>query len=75
MAIPNPIYPDNHPLHHTARIDGLLGELIVYLRSDINKFDEPRAKALFETAAQVLLRLKTAIKKYEDQSEEGLHKH
>lgn len=72
MAIPNPAYPTNHPLHHTARIGGLLNELIAHLRSDIDQFDEPKAQALFETTAQVLLGLRTAFRDYEEQSTKGL---
>jgi len=55
MASINPAYPPDHPLYHTAKIDGLLNELIAHLRSDIDKFDDPKAQALFETTAQVLL--------------------
>lgn len=72
MATPNPAYPENHPLHHTAKIDSLLNELVTHLRSDIDKFDEPKAQALFETAAEVLLGLRAAFKHYEDKSEKGL---
>ena len=46
-------------------------ELIEHLRGDINKIDEPKAQALFETAAEVINGLDTAFKHYEEKSEEA----
>jgi hypothetical protein len=37
---------------HTANVRKEFGELIEHLRGDINKIDEPKAQALFETAAE-----------------------
>lgn len=42
-----------------------------HLRGDINKIDEPKAQALFETAAEVINGLDTAFKHYEEKSEEA----
>jgi hypothetical protein len=42
-----------------------LNELIEHLREDIEKIDEPRAQAMFETAAEVLGGVKTAFEHYE----------
>jgi hypothetical protein len=46
-----------------------LQELIDHLRSDIEKIDEPRCKAMFETSAEVLGGLKKALHDYETKSE------
>ena len=46
-------------------------ELIEHLRGDINKIDEPKAQALFETAAEVIRGLDTAFKDYEEKSEQA----
>jgi hypothetical protein len=43
--------------------------LIDHLRGDINKIDEPKAQALFETAAEVISGLDTGFKYYEEKSE------
>ncbi len=57
------------PRAHTANVRKEFRELIDHLRSDINKIDEPKAQALFETAAEVLSGLDTAFKHYEQKSE------
>ncbi len=57
------------PRAHTANIRGEFRELIQHLRDDIEKVEEPKARALFETAAEVLSGLETAFKHYEDKSE------
>jgi hypothetical protein len=44
-------------------------ELIDHLSEDVQKIDEPRAKALFETSAEVLGGLKKAFHDYESKSE------
>jgi hypothetical protein len=44
-------------------------ELIEHLRDDISKIDEPKAQALFETAAEVISGLDTAFKHYEEKTE------
>ena len=40
------------PRAHTANVRKEFGKLIDHLRSDIDKIDEPKAQALFETAAK-----------------------
>ena len=57
------------PHHHVKKVAGQLQELIDHLRSDIEKIDEPRCKAMFETSAEVLGGLKKALHDYETQSE------
>lgn len=64
-------YPETDPRHHTQKIQMSLEALIEHLRQDIQKVDEPKAQALFETSAEVLTGLKTAYIHYEQKSEEA----
>ena len=57
------------PRAHTANVRKEFGELIEHVRRDINKIDEPKAQALFETTAEVISGLDTAFKHYEEKSE------
>jgi len=42
------------PRHHTQKMTKALRDLKDHLRRDIEKVDEPRRKAMFETSAEVL---------------------
>ncbi len=57
------------PRAHTANVRKEFRELIDHLRGDIYKIDEPKAQALFETAAEVISGLDAAFKHYEEKSE------
>ena len=59
------------PKAHTANIRAEFRELIQHLREDTRKVEEPKAKALFETAAEVLGGLETAFRHYEEKQEEA----
>jgi len=59
------------PRAHAANVRKEFRELIEHLRGDINKIDEPKAQALFETAAEVISGLDMAFKHYEEKSEEA----
>lgn len=59
------------PRAHAANVRKEFEELIEHLRGDINKMDEPKAQALFETAAEVISGLDTAFKHYEEKSEDA----
>ena len=59
------------PRAHTANVRKEFRELIEHLRSDVNKIDEPKAQALFETAAEVISGLDMAFKHHEEKSEEA----
>ena len=59
------------PRAHTANVRKEFRELIEHLRGDVNKIDEPKAQALFETAAEVISGLDMAFKHYEEKSEEA----
>ena len=56
---------------HSVNIRSELQVLIEHLRRDIGKVDDPRAKALFETSAEVLQGLATAFSHYEEGKEEA----
>ena len=72
MAETNKAFPESDPRHHTAKIKGMLTELITHLREDEDKFAEPKALALFETSAEVLTGLRTAFDHYESKAEKAM---
>jgi hypothetical protein len=57
------------PRAHTANVRKEFKMLIDHLRSDIEKIDDPKAQALFETTAEVISGLDTAFEHYENKSE------
>lgn len=57
------------PGYHVRRTQQRLQELIDHLRDDIEQVDEPQFRAMFETSAEVLTGLKTALQHYEQKSE------
>lgn len=63
--------PNSDPTFHTKRLKGEIQDLIDHLREDVGHVDEPRAQALFETAAEVLGGLKKAFDHYERKNEEA----
>jgi hypothetical protein len=60
---------ERDPLHHTRRMQQRLRETADHLRADVQKVDEPRAKAMFETSAEVLEGLIKAFRDYERKEE------
>lgn len=59
----------SNPLEHTANIKKEFRTLIDHLRKDTARVDDPSAKALFETSAEVLIGLEKAFTDYEDKNE------
>ena len=59
----------NNPIHHTRRIKARMRQLIDHLRGDVGKVTEPKAQALFETSAEVLMGLVKAFDDYAKRSE------
>jgi hypothetical protein len=47
----------------------MLGDIVQHTREDISKVNEPKAQALFETTAEVLIGLQKAFSDYEEGSE------
>lgn len=63
--------PVSDPKRHTMQTRTKLTGLAEHLREDVGKVDDLRAKALFETAAEVLLGLEHAFADYEAGEEEA----
>jgi hypothetical protein len=63
---------DTDPRHHTENIKRMLTEIINHAREDVMKVNEPKAQALFETTAEVLIGLRTAYEHYESKAEPGM---
>jgi hypothetical protein len=59
------------PRAHTANVRKEFRELIDHLRDDIDRMDDPKGQALFETAAEVITGLDTAFKHFEQKSEKA----
>jgi hypothetical protein len=64
-------YPESDPRHHTAKFRGMLEDLMTHLREDVEKVDDPRAQALFETSAEVLGGLAKAYEHFDSRAEEA----
>lgn len=56
---------------HSKNIRSGLREMVDHLRRDIGIVDDPKAKALFETSAEVLIGLQKAFSDYEEGNEEA----
>jgi hypothetical protein len=56
-----PRLAERAPKYHTLKMQGRLQELGDHLRADIEHVDEPKLKAMFETAAEVLDGLQKAF--------------
>ena len=59
------------PTEHTLKIKADLKKLSQYLRSDVDKVDDPQAKALFEVSAEVIDGLFKAFSDYEEKNEKA----
>ncbi len=72
--------PDNFgnsgkdPRPGTARLKGLLSETVEYARSHAAEAIDPKAQALFETTAEVLLGLRKAYEAFEKKNEPAWRK-
>jgi len=62
------------PIVHTQNVQQMLTDLIDHLREDLDKIDELKAQALFETSAEVLTGLRTAFEHYERGIEKGMRR-
>jgi hypothetical protein len=61
----------SNPLEHTAKVKTDLSNLTSHLREDIDKMDDPSAKALFEVSAEVLIGLQKAFTDFEQKNEKA----
>jgi hypothetical protein len=64
-------YAEKDPRHHTAKLKQMLRDVVEHAREDIGKVTDPRAQALFETTAEVLIGLQKAYQDYEERSEQA----
>ena len=62
------------PRHHTQKMTKRLHDIVTHLREDVQKVDEPRFKAMFETSAEVLTGLVKAFEDYEQKNEAAWRK-
>ncbi len=67
----NQVLSENDPHYHTQNVGRMIDDLITHLRSDVDKIEEPQAKALFEVSAEVLGGLQKAFEHYESKSEKA----
>lgn len=61
--------PESDPRYHTANIKRMLDDTAQHVREDVEKVQDPRAKALFETTAEVLDGLRKAYDHFDQGSE------
>ena len=60
------------PKHHVRNIQKMLDETLNHCREDSARVSEPKAQALFETTAEVLLGLRNAYEHYATRSESAM---
>jgi len=56
---------------HAANIEQMLDDVTKHIRDDIERVDNPRAQALFETSAEVLQGLSKAYHDFQTKSEKA----
>jgi hypothetical protein len=62
-------HDNSDPRHHTEKVKEMLAGVAEHARGDVAKVNDPKAQALFETTAEVLLGLKKAYDHYEQGTE------
>ena len=67
-------FSESDPRHHTVKLKGMLTEVITYARENVRKVNDPKAQALFETTAEVLIGLRKAFEDFELKTEEAWRK-
>jgi hypothetical protein len=65
---------DRDPRHHIQQMQKALTDVRTHMREDIDKVDDPRFKAMFETSAEVLGGLIKAFGDYEKKNEAAWRK-
>ena len=59
------VYREDNPRYHVVKVRGMLNAVVKHCREDIDKVSEPKARALFETTADVLDGLINVYSRYE----------
>jgi hypothetical protein len=62
---------ESDPRYHTRNVGRMMEDLINHLREDVDKVDDPQAKALFEVSAEVLQGLHGAFEHFESKTEKA----
>ena len=62
---------ESDPRYHTQNVGRMMEELINHLREDVEKVDDPQAKALFEVSAEVIGGLQRAFEHFETKAEKA----
>lgn len=62
---------EKDPRYHAQNIQRMLRDVMRHAREDVGKVDDPKARALYETTAEVLGGLATAYEHYLEHSEEA----
>ena len=57
--------------YHTQNVRRMMEDLINHLHEDIDKVDDPPAKALFEVSSEVLRGLQRAFEHFETKAEKA----
>jgi hypothetical protein len=65
-------YPLNDARHHTLKIASEMRHLVSHLRGDAAKVQQPKAQAMYETAAESIDGLRKAFEDYERGSEPAM---
>jgi len=64
-------YDETDPRHHTVKLKQMLNDTANHAREDVAKISDPKAQALFETTAEVLLGLAKAFEDFEQKIEKA----
>jgi hypothetical protein len=67
-------YSETDPRQHTAKLKSMLTQVIDHAREDVSKITDPKAQALFETTAEVLIGLRKAYEDFEEGTEPAWRK-
>jgi hypothetical protein len=67
----NSDFPESDPRHHTTNIKRMLDDAARHAREDVKKVKDPKAQALFETTAEVLIGLRKAYDDFEKKTEDA----
>jgi len=65
-------YPETDPRHHIAKMGHAMRGLMIHLREDVNKLQDPEARVLFATSAEVLGALAKAFDDCENRVQQTL---
>ena len=64
--------PVNDARHHTMKIAAEMRQLVSHLRGDAAKVEQPKAQAMYETAAEAIEGLCKAFEHYEEGTEPAM---